>query len=128
YGFRHIGIAIEDTIKEKIGTAKFQDRVPKKVRKQTLTGIEEINIDLIKEDDVILVHPGEVIPLDGLCENESTIYNTIITGATLPRYYPPKEKLLAGMRLADNATPLKIRVTKTQKNSYLARLDTAIEH
>lgn len=32
YGFRHIGIAIEDTIKDKISSAKFQDRAPQKVR------------------------------------------------------------------------------------------------
>ncbi|MGL5743393.1 MAG: heavy metal translocating P-type ATPase [Legionella sp.] len=127
YGFRHIGIAIEDTIKEKIGTAKFQDRASKRVRKQTSSGFEETPLDEITIDEVIIVHPGEIIPLDGVCEEDSLIYNTIITGAILPRNFAVNEKVLAGMRLADNAAPLKIRVTRTQKNSYLARLDAAIE-
>lgn len=127
YGFRHIGIAIEDTIKEKIGTTKFQDRVPSVVRKKSTDGFDEISLELINKDDVIIVHPGEVIPLDGTCENESIIYNTIITGATLPHYFPPQAKVVAGMRLASHANPLAIRVTKNHKESYLARLDKAIE-
>lgn len=127
YGFRHIGIAIENTIKNKISSAKFQDRAPKILKKCTANGIEEQDLDLIKVDDIVLVQPGEIIPLDGICENESTVFTTIITGATLPRHFLPKDKVLAGMRMAENANPLKIRVTKDQKNSYLARLDAAIE-
>jgi len=127
YGFRHIGIAIEDTIKEKIGSAKFQDRAPKVVRLQTTSGIEDTALQLIVPNDVIVVFPGEIIPLDGLCEEESSIYDTIIKGAILPRYFHAEEKVLAGMRLADNASPLRIRVSKTQKQSYLARLDEGIE-
>ncbi|WP_131793850.1 heavy metal translocating P-type ATPase [Fluoribacter gormanii] len=127
YGFRHIGIAIEDTIKEKIGTAKFQDRAPKTVRKKTGQGFDEIKLDKINVDDVIIVYPGETIPLDGICEDESLIYKTIDTGAILPQYFPPQTEVLAGMRLADNEKPLAIRVTKTKSESYLARLDKAIE-
>ncbi|PWY54691.1 heavy metal translocating P-type ATPase [Legionella qingyii] len=127
YGFRHIGIAIEETIKEKIGTAKFQDRAPKSVRKKANQDFDEIKIDKINVNDVIIVYPGEIIPLDGICEDESLIYKTIDTGAILPQYFPPHTEVLAGMRLADNEKPLAIRVTKIQSESYLARLDKAIE-
>ena len=133
YGFRHIGIALENTIKEKIGSAKFQDRAPKTVRLQTQGGLVDTPLAQIQPDQIIMVNPGEIIPLDGVCEDESIIYNTIITGATLPRYFFPNDevpnyKVLAGMRLAEhNTKPLKIRVTKTQKQSYLARLDAGIE-
>lgn len=37
------------------------------------------------------------------------------------------KKVLAGMRLAENTNPLKIRVTHTHTNSYLKRLDDSIE-
>lgn len=127
YGFRHIGIAIEDTLKEKIGTAKFQDRTPKVVRKKIATGFEELPTDLINIDDVITVFPGEIIPLDGICEEKASIYNTILTGANLPRYFSPNEKICAGMKLAANSNPLNVRVIKTQKESYLSRMDAAIE-
>ncbi|ARB92415.1 heavy metal translocating P-type ATPase [Legionella longbeachae] len=127
YGFRHIGIAIEETIKEKISTARFQDRAPKIARKQVDLDVEEINLELIQINDVIVIHPGEIIPLDGICMNESSVYDTIITGATLPHYFSAEKKVLAGMRLAENSNPLKIRVTHTHTNSYLKRLDDSIE-
>ncbi|STY28125.1 cation transport ATPase [Legionella wadsworthii] len=127
YGFRHLGIAIEDTLKEKIGTTKFQDRAPKTVRKKNNLSFEEVKLEEIMMHDVIIVYPGEIIPLDGVCEESSLIYNTITTGAPLPHYFAPNSEVLAGMKLADNAKPLSIRVTKTQKESYLAQLDTVME-
>ncbi|KTD14653.1 cation transport ATPase [Legionella gratiana] len=127
YGFRHIGIAIEETIKEKISTARFQDRAPKMARKQIDLDIEETQLEHIKLNEVIVIHPGEIIPLDGICVNDSIIYDTIITGATRPHYFSAEKKVLAGMRLAENTNPLKIRVTHTHTNSYLKRLDASIE-
>ncbi|KTC91923.1 heavy metal translocating P-type ATPase [Legionella cincinnatiensis] len=127
YGFRHIGLAIEETIKDKISTARFQDRAPKIARKQSDLDVEEINLEHIQVNDVIVIHPGEIIPVDGICMDESIIYDTIITGATLPHYFSAEKKVLAGMRLAENTNPLKIRVTHTHTNSYLKRLDDSIE-
>ncbi|KTD52762.1 heavy metal translocating P-type ATPase [Legionella quateirensis] len=127
YGFRHIGIAIEETIKEKISSAQFQDRAPKQVRLSLPDGTQDMDLHQIKKDDFIVLFPGEIIPMDGLCENESIIYTTIITGAILPRHFRAGEKVLAGMRLADEVPSLKIRVLRPAKQSYLARLDEGIE-
>lgn len=126
YGFRHIGIAIEETIKEKISSAQFQDRAPKKVRRLTASGMDELELNQIKPGEVIVINAGEIIPIDGYCEEDCTIYNTIITGAILPRHYRQGEKILAGMRLADNTTPLKVHVLRPASQSYLARLDAGI--
>lgn len=126
YGFRHIGIAIEETIKEKINSAQFQDRLPKKVKLITAKGLQETELHQIRPEDCILIHPGEIIPLDGFCEEESIIYNTIITGAILPKHVRAGEKLLAGMRLADDAPSMKLRVLRPAKQSYLTRLDEGI--
>ncbi|CAM4467328.1 MAG: Potassium-transporting ATPase ATP-binding subunit [Legionella sp.] len=133
YGFRHIGLGIEDRIKAQIGTAKFQDRASKIVRKISTDLCDEAAefeentlLTQIQPGDVILVHPGEIIPLDGECLAESIIYNTITTGAILPRSFKPEAKVLAGMRLAEHADPLRVRVSKDYKNSHLARLDTLL--
>ena len=126
YGFRHIGIAIEDTIKEKIKSVKFQDRAPKQVTLYTLSEQAKTNLEFIQPDDVLIINPGELIPADGLCLQESMLYTTIISGATLPQAFQSGQKVLAGMRLAENTTPLKIKVTKTMEDSYLARLDKGI--
>ncbi|USQ14323.1 cation-translocating P-type ATPase [Legionella lytica] len=133
YGFRHIGLGIEDSIKARIGTAKFQDRAAKIVRKISIDTDDEAAdreeqalLTQIQPGDIILVNPGEIIPLDGTCLAESTIYNTITTGAILPRHFMPDAKVLAGMRLAENAAPLRIRVSRNYQNSYLSRLDAQI--
>ena len=127
YGFRHIGIAIEETIKEKISSAQFQDRAPKQVRLSLPDGTQDMDLHQIKADDFIVLFPGEIIPIDGICDNESIIYTTIITGAILPRHFRAGEKVLAGMRLTDEVPPLKIRVLRSAKQSYLARLDEGID-
>lgn len=126
YGFRHIGIAIEETIKEKISSARFQDRAPQKVLLYSKTESKDIELSKVKANDIIIISPGEMIPLDGYCEENSIIYNTIITGAILPRLFNKGEKVLAGMKVAEDAGPLKIRVSRTDKESYLARLDKGI--
>ncbi|CAM2916752.1 heavy metal translocating P-type ATPase [Legionella worsleiensis] len=127
YGFRHIGIAIEETIKEKISSSRFQDRAPKSVRLALSEDAQETDLLQIKAGDRIIIMPGEIIPLDGECENESSIYTTIITGAILPQHARKGQKVLAGMRLAENTSPLTICVSRPAAQSYLARLDEGIE-
>ncbi|MFA6302490.1 MAG: HAD-IC family P-type ATPase [Legionella sp.] len=66
------------------------------------------------------------MPIDGVCEQTCSIFDTIITGSTIPRSYPIGEKIFAGMRLAPGTGPLKLRVTKPSAQSYLAKLDNNI--
>lgn len=127
YGFRHIGLAIEENLKEKIRPGRFQDRAGQTIRLALKSSVQEIPLSYAKAQDLIEVHPGELIPLDGLCEHDTTIYNTIISGSTLPHHYRQGAKVLAGMRLAPDAQPLKIKVTNNAQTSYLARLDAGIE-
>lgn len=127
YGFRHIGIAIEDSIKEKLQTAKFKDRAPKIVTLLLQGNLIRTPLYQIRSGDAIMINPGEIIAVDGVCLEESFIYDTIISGAILPRLFRPGDKVLAGMRLAENAHSITIKVNKTFKESYLARLDAGIE-
>jgi Cu2+-exporting ATPase len=126
YGFRHIGLAIEETLKEKISTAQFQDRIPNKVRLCLPSGVMEVELNQINPDSFIEVHPGELIPLDGFCDSDSSLYTTIITGSTIPHHMQKGARVLAGMKLAEHANPLKIKVLHDAKNSYLAKLDAGI--
>lgn len=128
YGFRHIGLAIQDSIKEKINPVRFQDRAPKIARKYTSKGLEDINLEDIAPDDTLLIAPGDIIPVDGICLTDSSIYNTIDTGAILPRNYKARESVLSGMKLAPYAAPLTLIATKSAQDSFLARYDDHIEH
>lgn len=126
YGFRHVGLAIEDTLKQQIHSAKFQDRVPKIINLFYENKIIPLPLKRIKPQDIIIVNPGEIIPLDGTCEEDSWIYTTITNGSSMPASFSKGETVLAGMKLAEQVSELKIRVTKTVKDSYLARIDRGI--
>jgi Cu2+-exporting ATPase len=127
YGFRHLGIAIEDSLKEKINPIKFQDRAPQKVRVFIDNNIQESPLYSIKPGDLISVLPGDIIAVDGVCENEAILYNTIITGSILPKYFNRGDAVLAGMKLAKDSPELRILVRKSFRESNLAQLDKNIE-
>ncbi|MFT4058570.1 MAG: cation-translocating P-type ATPase [Legionella sp.] len=127
YGFNHIGTAIKDTIKAKISTDKFQAQAAKTVKQKIANELIDTPIENIKPSDIIMVYPEEIIPLDGICENASSIYDTISTGGTLPRYYTQSQAVLAGMRLAKETNPLEIRVSKNREDSYLSQREERIK-
>ncbi|MFI4918339.1 MAG: heavy metal translocating P-type ATPase [Legionellales bacterium] len=127
YGFRHIGIAIEETIKEKTGSVKFQDRAPKFVQKATNQGTTATELQHINPDDCLIIAAGEVIPLDGVCMNASTIYTTIKNGDPIPQNFKPGDEVIAGMKVQTDACALKIRVLRAARDSHLAITDAAIE-
>lgn len=132
FGFRHIGLAIEEALKRSLQLAKtFQERLPQTVRVRKEEDIEHYPLVDLMPDTVIRIDPGEIIPVDGVAENEgSFIYDTIKTGEPLPRTQPvqQQEALIAGMRLAENSSPLFLRATKRMQESNLANIDAGIEN
>lgn len=130
FGFRHIGLAIEKSIKRKMELDKtFQHLLPFEVRIKCGTdAVEQRALGLIAVNDVLLINPDEIIPVDGVALGEDCwVYDTIKTGALLPRRLLKGEQLISGMRLAPNSAPLYLNATATVANSYLARLDNNIE-
>ncbi|CEK09752.1 heavy metal translocating P-type ATPase [Legionella hackeliae] len=109
FGFRYLGLAIEETITQNIGVEKlFKDRLPFKVK---VIDEEERELSTIKENEILQLYAKDTVPVDGECLTTSLIYDTIITGSPLPRVVKPGEKLLAGMVLAEDASPMKLKAT-----------------
>lgn len=128
FGFRHIGLAIEESIKKNIGLrTEFKDRLPKRVKVEKNGAIVELDLESICLGDIVLVDSAAVIPFDGEFESDAgSISETIITGSPLPRPIERGEKLLAGMMVDHVEKPLRLRVTALRKESYLAQLDEQI--
>lgn len=126
FGFRHIGLAIEERFKKQINAVQFKDRAPKTVRLCLENGQQEIQLSCLKAGTVIELHEGEIVPVDGCCEEDSTLYNTIVTGSIIPKHYTKGEHIVAGMRLNGSARPFRMRVERDANHSYLARLDKSI--
>lgn len=142
FGFRHLGIALEESIKNNINSKiSFKDRTPLKILKKINSSSEKQSDEELSDDsswsefsthdlqvnDIIRVPCNKIIPIDGICLNINTsIYKTIITGRTIPTSIKKGEKILAGMKVPEDVTFIEILVTKKINDSYLARLDQRI--
>lgn len=126
FGFRYIGKVIEESAKEKVFTGLyFRERLPTNITMLTNGESSSRAISTIKPGDLIVVNPGEMIPLDGLCTETSTIYDTIHSGNTLPRTVQKDTLLLAGMYATEKK--ITIQVTADEKASSLTKIDTDLQ-
>jgi len=96
------------------------------LRPKTATILEdarerEIPLSQIKVDDVLIVHPGESIPVDGVVlEGESTVDESMLTGEPLPVDKHPKAKLTGGTINGEGR--LKFEATRVGKDTVLAQI------
>lgn len=76
--------------------------------------------------DIVLVKPGELIPLDGELTNEEAVLNTAnITGESVPVLFKNKEHVLAGMIATESS--LTIKVTKSYNQSHINKIMQMVE-
>ncbi len=75
----------------------------------------------VEVGEMIMVKPGERIPLDGLLQEEYALFdNSALTGESLPRTINRGEEVLAGMIVSGQA--IRLKVTKPYEQSALARI------
>jgi len=83
--------------------------------------LEEVNVG-----DVIVVRPGERIPLDGkLIAGSSTLDTSALTGESVPRRTGPGEEILSGMLNLSGL--IRVKVTKPLRESTLTRILELVE-
>lgn len=119
-----IGELIEEFTndKAKAGISKLIDLTPKKATRLVKNNIEEtILVDDIKVDDIVIVHAGEIIPVDGIVvEGETSINQATLTGESLPIYKTLNDNVLSGTMNIDGV--IKIKVTHNAKDSSIQRM------
>ena len=128
FAFRYFGSLIEIKSKNKIFDEYCSlKKIPTEVIKENST--QKCNIKDIKPGDIILISPGETIPLDGRCLDENTyVYKTIHTGRSSPQKVLEGEELLSGMEVASTSSVIKMQVTNDSQHSYLARVRQNLEN
>ena len=88
---------------------------------------KEIDPKNVKVDDVILVRPGEKIPLDGIViEGESSLDTSSITGESKPTSVKKDDLVISGTINMIGA--LTIKVTSSYKDSTVNKILELIEH
>lgn len=83
--------------------------------------ITVVDVENIKVGDIILIKPGEVIPLDSVViEGETNINTSSITGESKPVYASKNDKILSGTINLNGS--IKAKVEKDYKNSTASQI------
>jgi Cd2+/Zn2+-exporting ATPase len=89
--------------------------------------IKQVSPESVQVGDVIIVKPGEKIPLDGeINEGASQVDTSALTGESVPRTVKPGETVLAGM--INKSGVLTVRVTKLFEESSIAKILHLVEN
>ncbi|HXL57497.1 MAG TPA: heavy metal translocating P-type ATPase, partial [Chitinophagaceae bacterium] len=83
--------------------------------------VHDVKTDTLKENDIILVKPGEKVAADGIIlEGESYLNESMLTGESKPVQKVKGEKVIAGA-INGNGT-IKVTVSRAAKDSYLSQV------
>ncbi len=86
-----------------------------------------VPVDDVAIGDVLVVRPGEKIPLDGaVATGESDVNQAPITGESMPPPKGPGDEVFAGTINGHGA--LEVRVTHLRRDTTLARIINLVEH
>lgn len=88
---------------------------------------EKVNPETVNIDEIIVVKPGERVPLDGIItEGTSFVDTSALTGESVPREIVKGEEILAGFINTNGV--LRIKVTKSFKESTVSRILELVEN
>jgi len=111
---------------EEFGITRSQNALEELVEKAPKTALlkgqeTKIAIEKISLDDIVVVKPGDYIPLDGVVvKGESLVDESTITGEPLPKNKYTGELVFAGT--LNSQGYLEIKVTKLSKDTTLAKI------
>jgi Cu+-exporting ATPase len=87
---------------------------------------EELPIDAVQVGDVVIVRPGEQIPVDGVVlQGVSTVDESMLTGESLPVDKHPGKPVIAAT--LNRTGSLRIQATKVGQDTALARIIQIVE-
>jgi len=123
-----IARALEARTLEKARTAvrAVMDLAPADALVRDAAGERRIAVDLLTPGAVIVVKPGEKLPLDGeVLAGASSVNQAPVTGESLPVDKGPGDEVFAGSINGRGA--LDVRVTRHRRDSTLARIIHLVE-
>ncbi|WP_394772547.1 copper-translocating P-type ATPase [Mucilaginibacter sp.] len=83
--------------------------------------IHDVKTDTLKENDIILVKPGEKVAADGIIlEGESYLNESMLTGESKPVKKVKGDKVIAGS--INGSGSFKVTVSHAAKDSYLSQV------
>ncbi len=100
--------------------------VPSVAHKQVNGQIEDVQVSALVEGDLILIRPGEQVPIDGeIVEGTSNVNESFLTGESRPVVKKAPDEAIAGAVNGEGA--LTIKVTRTGDNTTLSQIMRMVE-
>lgn len=107
--------------------AELMDICPEYANIETEEGLQEVDPDEVEVGTVIVVKPGERIPLDGIVvEGESMVDTSSLTGESVPRHVSEGKEVISGC--VNGSGLLKIKTTKEFDDSTVAKILELVEN
>lgn len=89
--------------------------------------LEEVDPDEVEIDSIIVIKPGEKVPLDGVVvDGESFLDTSALTGESVPRKISVGEEIISGCINGNGI--LRVRVTKEFEDSTVAKILELVEN
>lgn len=89
--------------------------------------VEEVDPEEVNVGDIIVIKPGERIPLDGeVISGESAVDTSALTGESVPRTVRPGKDVISGCINVNGV--IKVKVTKPYDQSTVARILDLVEN
>jgi len=113
--------------KSRKSIADMMDIVPEYANLETPEGLEQTDPEDVAVGSVIVVKPGERIPLDGIViEGQSLIDTAALTGESVPRTALPGSELISGC--VNGEGRLRVRTTKPYADATVTRILELVEN
>ena len=113
--------------KSRKSIADMMDIVPEYANLETPEGLEETDPEEVPVGSVIVVKPGERIPLDGVViEGQSLIDTAALTGESVPRTALPGTEVISGC--VNGSGTLRVRSTKAYADATVTRILELVEN
>lgn len=100
---------------------------PEYANLETADGLKTVNPETVELNNIIVVKPGEKIPLDGeITEGKTQLDTSALTGESVPRTYATGDNVMAGM--INTSGLIKIKVTKLFSESSVFKILEMVEN
>ncbi|NLT55161.1 MAG: cadmium-translocating P-type ATPase [Actinomycetales bacterium] len=100
-------------------------RAPRTARRLQADGLVEVPVSEVARGNLLLVGPGEVVPVDGHLVDRATLDESALTGEPLPVERPPGEEVRSGS--VNAGSPFSLVATAGAADSTYARIVTLVE-
>jgi Cd2+/Zn2+-exporting ATPase len=99
---------------------------PQVAHRKTNGSLDDVHPEMVKVDEIIVIKPGEKVPLDGVVvEGSSNLDTSPLTGEPVPRRVRKNDTVLAGM--INTTGVLTIRVSRLFRDSSIAKILYLVE-